>query len=89
MMRFAEQSSIRPLLDLWRPQEADPSQRAQCMRSEAERCFRLAQGIASFKLAEELEEIGRALLHEAIELENVSGRLARRLRLVPDLAAAE
>jgi hypothetical protein len=39
------------------------------LRSEAERCFRLAQGVASFELADELEAIGRAFESEAEELE--------------------
>jgi hypothetical protein len=36
------------------------SQLADALRSEAERCFRLAQCITSFELAHELEAIGYA-----------------------------
>ena len=42
---------------------------AQSLRIEAQRCFRLARGIASFELADELEAIGRAFDSEAAELE--------------------
>lgn len=45
-----------------------PSQQAQALRIEAERCFRLAQGIASVELADELEALGRAFESEAEEL---------------------
>jgi hypothetical protein len=45
------------------------------LRGEAERCFRLAQGIASFELAEELEAIGRAFESEAGELEPRQNRV--------------
>jgi hypothetical protein len=44
------------------------------LRGEAERCFRLAQGIASFELADELETIGRAFEREAEELEGAPHR---------------
>jgi hypothetical protein len=46
----------------------DPRRRAHALRVEAERCFRLAQGIASFELANELEALGRAFEIEAAEL---------------------
>jgi hypothetical protein len=46
----------------------DQSQQARALRLEAERCFRLAQGIASYELAEELEALGRAFEIEAAGL---------------------
>ena len=64
-------SSIFPLLRRWRaslPQEK-PGLLAQALRIEAQRCFRLSRGIASFELADELEAIGRAFEWEAEELE--------------------
>ncbi len=39
---------------------------------EAERCFRLAQGVADLRLSEELETIGRQFEREAEELERAS-----------------
>jgi hypothetical protein len=42
---------------------------AMYLRVQAERCFRLALGPASPTLANELEELGRALEQEAIEIE--------------------
>jgi hypothetical protein len=48
---------------------AGPPRLPDALRGEAERCFRLAQGIASFELADELETIGRAFESEAEELE--------------------
>jgi hypothetical protein len=39
------------------------------LRTEAERCFRLARGLAGANLSDELEEIGRAFEREADELE--------------------
>lgn len=63
--------SIVPLLSRWRsslPQQQPPLL-AQSLRAEAQRCFRLARGIASFELADELEAIGRAFESEAEELE--------------------
>jgi len=38
------------------------------LRIDAERCFRLAQGIANYWLAEELEALGREFEIEAAEL---------------------
>ena len=38
---------------------------AKRLRSEAERCFRLAHGTAGARLADELEAIGQALQREA------------------------
>jgi hypothetical protein len=48
---------------------------AMYLRLQAERCFRLAQGPASPRLADELEALGRAFEQEAIEIE---ARLLRR-----------
>src|ERR1700675_5033171 len=45
-----------------------PPRRSTELRVEAPRCFRLAQSIASFELAEELEAIGCSLELEAKEL---------------------
>jgi hypothetical protein len=54
----SEPSSITPLLTRWRSSLGpEPPGLADALRSEAERCFRLAQGIASFELANELEAI--------------------------------
>jgi len=39
------------------------------LRVDAQRCFRLARGPASRRLADELEAIGRAFEHEAREIE--------------------
>src|SRR5712692_5568983 len=65
-----ERSSIVPLLTRWRSSlDEDPLRFADALRGEAERCFRLAQGIASFELADELEAIGRAFESEAEKLE--------------------
>jgi hypothetical protein len=46
----------------------DRSHRARALRIDAERCFRLAQGIANYRLAEELEALGREFEIEAAEL---------------------
>ncbi len=63
-------SSIIPLFARWRSSlDEEPPRLADALRSEAERCFRLAQGIASFELAAELEAIGHAFECEAEELE--------------------
>ena len=40
------------------------------LRAQAARCFRLAQGMASLELFDELEEIGRAYEREAARIEN-------------------
>ena len=65
-------ASILPLLARWRLSlpEQRPRLLAQALRAEAQRCFRLARGIASFELADELEAIGRAFEREAGELES-------------------
>ena len=39
------------------------------LRAEAARCFRLARGPASLRLADELDELGRAFEQEAREVE--------------------
>src|SRR5215470_14048295 len=64
-------ASILPLLRRWRSSlpHAEPPCLAQSLRVEAQRCFRLARGIASVELADELEAIGRAFESEAAELE--------------------
>jgi len=45
---------------------------AERLRSEAERCFRLAHGTAGASLADELEAIGQALEREAELLESAN-----------------
>jgi hypothetical protein len=40
------------------------------LRAQADRCFRLARGMASLELFDELEAIGRAYESEAARLEN-------------------
>jgi hypothetical protein len=40
---------------------------------EAERCFRLANGIASVRLSDELEAIGREFEREALRITHTSG----------------
>src|SRR5438067_5742376 len=64
-------ASIFPLLARWRLSlpEQRPALLAQSLRAEAQRCFRLARGIASFELADELDAIGRAFESEAAALE--------------------
>ncbi len=63
-------SSVVPLLTRGRSSlDEEPPRFADALRGEAERCFRLAQGITSFDLADELEAIGRAFESEAEELE--------------------
>jgi hypothetical protein len=70
MMHPSEPFSVVPFLTRWQSSlEEEPPRFAAALRSEAERCFRLAQGIASFELADELEAIGRAFESEAEELE--------------------
>jgi hypothetical protein len=67
--------------------DAEPLGLADALRGEAERCFRLAQGIASFELADELEAIGRAFESEAGKLEAAKPHWQRDDALV-HLAAA-
>jgi carbamoylphosphate synthase large subunit len=47
------------------------------LRAQAARCFRLAQGMASLELFDELEEIGRAYEREAARLENSAEQTLR------------
>ena len=49
---------------------------AQRLRLEAERCYRLAQGIADARLCDELEAIGLQFEREAAALERVVRPLA-------------
>ena len=65
-----ERSSTFPLLTRWRSSlDEEPPRLAVALRGEAQRCFRLARGIASFELADELVSIGCAFESEADELE--------------------
>jgi hypothetical protein len=84
-------SSAIPLLTRWRSSlDEAPPRFADTLRSEAARCFRLAQGIASFELADELEAIGRAFESEAEGLEAApQPRWQRGDAMVEHLAAAE
>src|SRR5438128_642682 len=55
-------SSIIPLFARWRSSlDEEPPRLADALRSEAERCFRLAQGIASFELAADSKRSGTPL----------------------------
>jgi len=83
-------TSIFPLFARWRSSlpQGQPPIVADALRVEAQRCFRLARGIASFELADELEAIGHAFESEAKELE--SGQTAAAAEPFADeLAAAE
>jgi hypothetical protein len=83
-------TSIFPLFARWRSSlpRGQPPILADALRVEAQRCFRLARGIASFELADELEAIGHAFENEAKELE--SGETASAGEPFADeLAAAE
>jgi hypothetical protein len=83
-------TSIFPLFARWRSSlpQSQPPILADALRVEAQRCFRLARGIASFELADELEAIGHAFESEAKEIE--SGRTAPADEFFADeLAAAE
>jgi hypothetical protein len=72
-------SSIDPLLARWRSSlDDEPPRLEDALRSEAARCFRLAQGIASLELADELEAIGRAFESEAEELEGANSKPRRK-----------
>lgn len=55
--------------------------RSAYLRAQADRCFRLAQGMASLELFDELEAIGRDYEREAARLENVRGQSEPRGRL--------
>jgi hypothetical protein len=91
-MTYAPKSpSILQLLTRWRSSlEAEPRGLADALRGEAERCFRLAQGIASFELADELEAIGRAFESDE-ELEAApqrNGRSVSRWSMSPPQSRA-
>ena len=78
---MGESRLIFPLLTRWRSSlDVEPPALVDALRSEAQRCFRLAQGIASFELADELEAIGRAFESEVEKLEVAPHRwsLSRR-----------
>jgi hypothetical protein len=65
----SEAASIILLMTRWRSLlDQGPPRRITELRVEAQRCFRLAQSIASFELAEELETIGCSLELEAKEM---------------------
>jgi hypothetical protein len=82
--------SIFPLLARWRSSlpENQPPLLAQALRIEAQRCFRLARGIASYDLADELEAIGQAFETEAEELE-AGGPVGATEPFSDELAAAD
>ena len=83
-------SSVIPLLTRWCSSlDEEPPRFADALRSEAERCFRLAQGIASFELADELEAIGRAFESEADEVETAMLPAWPPLGVPEELIAAE
>jgi hypothetical protein len=66
----SEAASIILLVTRWRSLlDQGPPRRITELRIEAQRCFRLAQSIASFELAEELEVIGCSLELEAKEMD--------------------
>ena len=83
-------TSIFPLFARWRSSlpQGQPPVLADVLRVEAQRCFRLASGIASFELADELEAIGHAFESEAKELES-SQTAAAAEPFADELAAAE
>jgi hypothetical protein len=65
----SEAASIILLMTRWRSLiDQGPPRQITELRVEAQRCFRLAQSIASFELADELEAIGCSLELEAKEL---------------------
>jgi hypothetical protein len=65
----SEAASIILLMTRWRSLlDQGPPWRITELSVEAQRCFRLAQSIVSFDVAEELESIGRSLELEAKEL---------------------
>jgi hypothetical protein len=84
-------ASIVPLLSRWRSSlpEQQPPLLAQSLRAEAQRCFRLARGIASFELADELEAIGRAFESEAAALEELEPAPASDEPFADERAAAD
>jgi hypothetical protein len=83
-------NSIFPLLVRWRSSlpQGQPPFLADALRVEAQRCFRLARGIASFELADELEAIGHAFESEAEQLESRQAACAGE-PFQDELAAAE
>ena len=65
----SEAASVILIMTRWRSLlDQGPPRRITELRIEAQRCFRLAQSIASFELAEELDAIGCSLELEAKEL---------------------
>ena len=65
----SETASIILLLTRWRSLSGEnPAQRIKQLHVQARRCSRLAQGSASFAVAEELEAMSQALQEEAEEL---------------------
>ena len=83
-------ASIYPLLARWRSSlsQHQPPALADALRVEAQRCFRLARGIASYELADELEAIGHAFESEAAELE-ITGTARLSEPFADELAAAD
>ena len=78
------------MLTRWRSSlDAELPGLADALRSEAARCFRLARGIASFELADELEAIGRAFESEADEVETAMLPAWPPLGVPEELIAAE
>jgi hypothetical protein len=59
---------------------------ARYLLSQAERCFRLAGGAASPRLADELEALGRDFEQEARRLELANGRYDRGSHAMPLVA---
>jgi hypothetical protein len=69
MYTSSETASTILLLTRWRSLVAeDPLHRVKELHVDAQRCRRLAQSIASFELAEELEAISRDFEREAQDL---------------------
>ncbi|SRR5436190_19088482 len=69
MSSASETASIIVLLTRWRSLAGEnPAQRVRQLNVQAQRCSRLAQGSASFAVAEELETMSQALQKEAEEL---------------------
>ncbi|MBV9018481.1 MAG: hypothetical protein JO058_22760 [Alphaproteobacteria bacterium] len=84
-------ASIYPLLARWRSSllQSQAPLLAEALRAEAQRCFRLARGIASFELADELEAIGHAFQNEAEDLETGETCSASDEPFADELAAAD
>jgi hypothetical protein len=65
----SDTASVILLMTRWRALiDQGPPRQITELRVEAQRCFRIAQTIASFELADELEAIGCSLELEAKEL---------------------